>query len=536
MDQKLETELVAKNQTEQSEPIIKQDAYEKLIIGSKSNIDANSIIEALPFGKFQYIFGVSIFIHYCTAAIVTYNYGYLLMYPSYQCEFNNEWQTCTRQQMCEQRQNPTFNWKIDEGNNRSLNNWVQKFNLHCSDSYIIGLFGSIDFLGQLIASFIFPPLSDKYGRRIIVVSGMVLQMLIILGMFFISNYLTMYLVIFILGMTFTNKNFVTYSHLMEFMGKRASFLTGLIFFCDSLIFIITPLIILNVSKNMNAIVGLALFSSILVLVLTFMNVFPESIIYNLSVGNYSSVIQDTKKICLINKSTESQQKRVLDLIDSYIYHKKFDQESQRFMNDIAIGEIQDQNVKILKLLLTTQNTIYNMTMMTFCWIASSATFFLMNFYIKYIPGDIYTISMIMGFSCIGYLISDFISLKYDVVRSLNMAYGIVSIIVFIILMVDAQRIHILVYSLLFFLLKTFVCMSYSSTVSHILLLDSRILATSYALCGSFSRLVNLLVPMIAEAENKSFPLKFLLFINLAAFIASFLIRRSTKLESSSSFK
>ena len=47
------------------------------------------------------------------------------------------------------------------------------------------------------------------------------------------------------------------------------------------------------------------------------------------------------------------------------------------------------------------NALFNICMMVMVWVASSLTFFIFNFLIKYMPGDIYFNSMVSGFSAAG---------------------------------------------------------------------------------------------------------------------------------------
>lgn len=42
--------------------------------------------------------------------------------------------------------------------------------------------------------------------------------------------------------------------------------------------------------------------------------------------------------------------------------------------------------------------IHNLILMVMVWVASSFTFYLLNFMIKYMPGDIYFNSMVSGLS------------------------------------------------------------------------------------------------------------------------------------------
>ena len=48
--------------------------------------------------------------------------------------------------------------------------------------------------------------------------------------------------------------------------------------------------------------------------------------------------------------------------------------------------------------------IYNLALMIFVWVSASFSFYLLNFLVKYMPGDIYFNSIISGLSCAAMLI------------------------------------------------------------------------------------------------------------------------------------
>ena len=48
---------------------------------------------------------------------------------------------------------------------KSLENWSYEYDLTCKGSFFIALFSMLYFANWAIASVIFPPLSDKYGRK-----------------------------------------------------------------------------------------------------------------------------------------------------------------------------------------------------------------------------------------------------------------------------------------------------------------------------------------------------------------------------------
>ena len=48
--------------------------------------------------------------------------------------------------------------------------------------------------------------------------------------------------------------------------------------------------------------------------------------------------------------------------------------------------------------------IYNLSLMIMVWVSASFSFYLLNFLVKYMPGDIYFNSIISGLSCAAMLI------------------------------------------------------------------------------------------------------------------------------------
>ena len=54
--------------------------------------------------------------------------------------------------------------------------------------------------------------------------------------------------------------------------------------------------------------------------------------------------------------------------------------------------------------LKQQNVFFNLCMMIVAWIAASYTFNLLNFFVKYMPGDIYFNNILAGLSCFALLI------------------------------------------------------------------------------------------------------------------------------------
>lgn len=71
--------------------------------------------------------------------------------------------------------------------------------------------------------------------------------------------------------------------------------------------------------------------------------------------------------------------------------------------------------------------IWNLVMMIFVWVSASFTFYLLNFLVKYMPGDIYFNSIISGLSCFAMLIEGWLQDKLGAKGGMITSYVITAI-------------------------------------------------------------------------------------------------------------
>ena len=57
-----------------------------------------------------------------------------------------------------------------------LDNWVDKLDLLCESKLKIGLIGSVYFAGVITTLLFVPPLSDRYGRKVIFVVSLLVSL------------------------------------------------------------------------------------------------------------------------------------------------------------------------------------------------------------------------------------------------------------------------------------------------------------------------------------------------------------------------
>ena len=167
-------------------------------------------MRAIPQGKFQNILIAIHLLLYISSSFVVYNIGFLQMSPAYECTTNYQNGTvstypCSRSAVCQLEaladNHPDLqstSWQVDWDDSHSLHNWITWLNLHC-DSMLVGFFGTLYFLGFLIASFFINPLADKIGRLRIFLSGTAVQLLALNIMLFVKTLPAQYLAILLLG-------------------------------------------------------------------------------------------------------------------------------------------------------------------------------------------------------------------------------------------------------------------------------------------------------------------------------------------------
>ena len=75
-------------------------------------------------------------------------------------------------------------------------------------------------MGTFIGSFIFPRLSDVYGRKPLFRFGLYLYAAVVIGLYFSTNRYMMYALLVLGGISETCRYYVAYVYAIEIMPKR----------------------------------------------------------------------------------------------------------------------------------------------------------------------------------------------------------------------------------------------------------------------------------------------------------------------------
>ena len=77
------------------------------------------------------------------------------------------WRDCSKSEICEKGYDHDHYRAVHD--DEYLDNWVDKLELLCESKLKIGLIGSLYFAGVITTLLFVPPLSDRFGRKVIFV-------------------------------------------------------------------------------------------------------------------------------------------------------------------------------------------------------------------------------------------------------------------------------------------------------------------------------------------------------------------------------
>ena len=96
------------------------------------------------------------------------------------------------------------------------------------------------------------------------------------------------------------KAMISYSHMMEFLPGRISAYSGYLLFTDGMVFVISPLILMYLTKNTDIFFYIPIAMNIIAVIIFSVVYIPESIKYLLEKGRFDEAARDTAYVCKIN--------------------------------------------------------------------------------------------------------------------------------------------------------------------------------------------------------------------------------------------
>jgi hypothetical protein len=176
--------------------------------------------------------------------------------------------------------------------------------------------------------------------------------------------------------------------------------------------------------------------------------------------------------------------------------------------------------------------VFNILMMFLVWSAMSFGINLLTFYTKYLPGDVFNNSMVIGLAALIYLMAGPLAKKLESKNILSASYFLASISTLAMIIViqscngDQETGICGNLSLLVFATRCGLNVAFCFIfIIHTEIFPTFFLATSYGLCNFFGRSLTLAAPLVAENPNKMLPLIFLMLSSILGLIGAFLIKK-----------
>ena len=161
-------------------------------------------------------------------------------------------------------------YSVDKTSIYYISNWVEHFNLYCTEKSDIGLIGSLAFFGAALSCLILPRLGDKYGRYLVWRVTIFLQ----LPLYFMANLGThigvLYVMAFFMGMALLGRFTCGFVFVVESMpADKQSIMGTAASFGDSIITLYIVLFLRYVSNEVSILLWIGLGLNVLALVLSF---------------------------------------------------------------------------------------------------------------------------------------------------------------------------------------------------------------------------------------------------------------------------
>ena len=172
--------------------------------------------------------------------------------------------------------------------------------------------------------------------------------------------------------------------------------------------------------------------------------------------------------------------------------------------------------------------VWNLCLMLINWVAASFIFYLLNFFIKYMPGDIYINSVIGGLSCFASPLQGGVLKLFGNKNGQAVSFSIGAFSAVLLSFFDRNTSHFVFYAVVLLIVKAGALLAYGFVyVIHVDLFPTSFLVRSYGFCSIICRALSMFAPLIAEVPNPSVPLTVVVSLNVIAVVFTLLLRKRT---------
>lgn len=132
---------------------------------------------------------------------------------------STEWFKCDKEFICDRKLEKNLFTPV-RSDPAYFENWVEHFSLLCEPEYRIAMLGSLNFVGVLLTVLPVPYIADKHGRKKVLVSTMIINILALGAIYFTSNLNFAYFLIIVNGMCFAGRVVAGMNLIVEFMHSQ----------------------------------------------------------------------------------------------------------------------------------------------------------------------------------------------------------------------------------------------------------------------------------------------------------------------------
>lgn len=131
----------------------------------------------------------------------------------------SRWTSCRLDEVCGGNgETPQYEWRIDPRHPEYMVNWIQKLNLLCKPQQLKWM-TPVMASGVVLALILVPSISDKFGRKNVYNSSLVISMIAQLILLFIDQSEVAIGMLFVIGATWPGRCIVGTAYLVEFFAS-----------------------------------------------------------------------------------------------------------------------------------------------------------------------------------------------------------------------------------------------------------------------------------------------------------------------------
>ncbi|CAI2362935.1 unnamed protein product [Moneuplotes crassus] len=516
-----------------------------LTSSTPETLNIEQLIEkAGGFGRLQWIMLLYAVIAKQGASFFMYNLAYLELVPRLECYYiESEFVECEVEDICQGGVLKDRDlWRPDYTDSKSFRNWMTDMELYCYSEFMIGLIGSIIFVGFVLSGIVLK-VGDRFGRKKTIISGVIINMMACFVLYFWRNLYVIYVVLLLCGVLLY-KNISIYILTIELIPTRHRMNTSsLINSAEAfLVYIPTTIFLLAGGKNMQHFLIVGLVLPVISLIPSFL--IPESPKYLFEKGMFPEL---RKTLSYISRFNGAQ-------MGDYIIEGEQDCDSSKFSHEESSVKLDmtmpdnfnatKEKINISKVLeeynpnevhqpllksipkeefsvcreLKHRRTLLNLISIVICFCIASFSYYMVGIFLKYVGAN--SVSEIAG-NFGGGFIQNYIGTKKTLITCFS-----ISLIASVPLLFVNNTILIAVCVFMgkFFLQGAFNVVYFASPE----VFPPLFVSFSFMVSGIISRMFTIFAPQVAEVKPRQVPIIILLVLCFIGSFVPILLKASKK--------